>query len=189
MLGDPSEILNAASAEDLVLRPLRVDDEAALREAVEAFHRSDPAWLFAFDYDPSELFPRYLERLEAWRNGRSLPSGFVPSSFFVGVVKGAVAGRVSLRHELNDFLSAYGGHIGYGVVPGFRGRGIATEMLRLALRHASDLQIERALLFCDEENLASRRVIEKNGGEYDGQVRHPEGQIMRRYWITTPYSL
>lgn len=186
MLEDRSEELNAAPAGGFVLRHLTAADEVAFREAVEAFCVSDPGWSFAFEYDDSEPFARYVERLEGWRHGRGVPRTFVPNSYYVGVVGGEIVGRVSLRHELNDFLAACGGHIGYGVTPGFRGRGYATRMLGLALRRAADLRIERALLFCNDENLASRRVIEKNGGEYNGRVRHPEGQMMRRYWIETP---
>ena len=43
-----------------------------------------------------------------------------------------VAGRLSVRHALNDFLLRKGGHIGYGVLPAFRGRGIAKRMLQLS---------------------------------------------------------
>jgi predicted acetyltransferase len=89
-------------------------------------------------------------------------------------------GRMSIRHELNDWLAEAGGHIGYDVRRSRRGRGHATAMLRAALAVARDLGIERALLTCDDDNVASRIVIERNGGvledERDGKLR---------YWVPT----
>lgn len=91
-------------------------------------------------------------------------------------------GRVSIRHELNDWLREVGGHIGYDVRRSRRHEGHATAMLRAALVVAHDLGIERALLTCDEDNLASRAVIERNGGVLEDTRA---GKL--RYWVpTTP---
>jgi predicted acetyltransferase len=90
-------------------------------------------------------------------------------------------GRMSIRHELNDWLREVGGHIGYDVRRSRRGEGHATAMLREALVVARDLGIERALLTCDTDNAASRTVIERNGGVLE-DVRG--GKL--RYWVPTP---
>ena len=90
-------------------------------------------------------------------------------------------GRMSIRHELNDWLAEVGGHIGYDVRRSRRGQGHATAMLRAALVIARDLGIERALLTCDEDNVASRIVIERNGGVFEDQRG---GKL--RYWVPTP---
>jgi len=39
---------------------------------------------------------------------------------------------------------------------------------------------------CDKENLASKRVIEKNGGVFEGECKKPDSDnsIILRYWIT-----
>mgnify|MGYP002236365423 FL=1 len=42
----------------------------------------------------------------------------------------------NLRHHLNDYLLAYGGHIGYSVRPSERKNGYASQMLRLTLEKA-----------------------------------------------------
>ncbi len=42
---------------------------------------------------------------------------WVESTWLLGEVDGAVVGRSSIRFELNDFLLAEGGHIGYAVRP------------------------------------------------------------------------
>jgi predicted acetyltransferase len=92
-------------------------------------------------------------------------------------------GRMSIRHELNGWLKEVGGHIGYDVRRSRRGEGHATAMLRAALRIAHDLGIDSALLTCDDDNLASRIVIERNGGVLEDLRR---GKL--RYWVPTASS-
>lgn len=89
---------------------------------------------------------------------------FVPSTQLWAILEERFVGRISIRHELNDALRREGGHIGYDTVPSFRGRGVATEMLRLALPVARTLGLREALVTCNETNAASIRVIERNGG-------------------------
>lgn len=86
----------------------------------------------------------YLAELEATERGYDLAPGLVPDTLLVAVVGGELVGRVSIRHRLNDRLRSYGGHIGYGVLPVFRRRGFATEMLRQSLEVAGELGITHA---------------------------------------------
>ena len=98
------------------------------------------------------------------------PSHHVPQSMWWLVEGDQYLGRVGVRHVLgNDFLREYGGHIGYEVRPSRRREGHATAMLRGVLPHAHALGIDPALVTCDEDNVASRRVIEACGGVPDGR--------------------
>jgi predicted acetyltransferase len=170
----------------LELRPLRAEDERSFRSAVKEFADQTPPWQFAFHFDPSGDFSDYVRKLSAWSRGLELAEGFVPNSYYVGVVDGAIIGRVSIRHELNDFLRRVGGHIGYGVIPTERQRGYATEMLRQALSICATLGIRRALVTCDADNIGSQRVIEKCGGCFEGLTDCPGLEVQkRRYWIST----
>jgi predicted acetyltransferase len=110
------------------------------------------------------------------------PVGWVPSTQRWMVAGGQFVGRISLRHELTELLFTWGGHIGYSVRPSARGRGLATEALRRMLPLCSERGLDQVLVTCDEGNLASRAVIETNGGVYEDSR---EGK--RRYWVpTTP---
>lgn len=170
--------------ENIELRHLRVEDETRFRAAVDAFKATESDWEFAFAYDESRPFSDYVEKLALWPMGKKLPATFVANTFLVGVVGDTIVGRVSIRHTLNDFLARIGGHIGYGVVPSHRNLGYATEMLRQALPVALSIGIARVLITCDDNNPASQRVIEKNGGVYDGVIASPELDVpKRRYWI------
>ena len=86
-------------------------------------------------------------------------------------------GTVVIRHELTPPLRYDGGNIGYHVVPGHRRRGHATAMLAAACAWCRREGMSRILLTCHPDNLASRRVIEANGGTLGS------ADELLRYWI------
>lgn len=111
-----------------------------------------------------------------------LKRGYVTCSYRWIVEDGRYLGSIGLRHELNGYLEEFGGHIGYGVRPSARHRGLATWALERMLELAWDQGHDRVLLTCDDENLASARTIEGNGGVLEDKREHG-GSITRRYWI------
>ncbi|RNI22206.1 GNAT family N-acetyltransferase [Flexivirga caeni] len=94
-----------------------------------------------------------------------------------------ILGSISLRHRLNDFLLAVGGHIGYGVRPSARRQGVATAALGLALDQAKGLGLQRVLITCNTENVPSYRTIERHGGVLEDVRETPDHGVIRRYWI------
>ena len=170
-------------SEQLKLRELCVEDELSFCKAIREF--SDPEIQFAFHYDPAIRFKKYVEMVNAWSHGRHLPGDFVPCTYYVGVVAENIVGRLSFRHRLNDFLERIGGHIGYAVIPSQRGRGYAKEMLKQSLGFAKEKGLKRVLVTCDTNNIASKRVIEANGGVLENATNEPDLKIQKlRYWIT-----
>jgi predicted acetyltransferase len=118
------------------------------------------------------------------RAGKNLAPGWVAATFELAIVEMRIAGRLSVRHALNDFLLQQGGHIGYGVLPAFRGRGIGKRMLQRGIQIARAVGIERALVTCDENNAASRRIIEGAGGVYESSHVGADVSVpIRRYWF------
>ena len=166
----------------LRLRPLREDDEAAF--AAAHAEMTDDGFTFGIGYEPGMPWDTYLTALADRRHGRNLPPRFVRGTFLVADVAGQIVGRSSIRFELNDFLFRVGGHIGYGVLPGHRRRGHATEILRQSLVIARAEGVGRVLVTCDEDNAGSRAVIESCGGQLDSVVDLGDGgPPKRRYWI------
>jgi predicted acetyltransferase len=133
--------------------------------------------------DP-DLFAAYAERMAATADDDGLlPPGIVPATFLWWVEGDTYLGRLSIRHSLTQWLLDYGGHIGYVVRPSARRQGHATAMLAAALPVAADLGIDPVLVTCDYDNVASRLVIEANGGVFEDQ----RGEKLR-YWIATGSS-
>ena len=132
-------------------------------------------------------FGAYLQKVEDERRGVNLSEGWVPGTEYWLEHGGKLIGRGKLRHVLNARLEIEGGHIGYDVRPSMRRLGYATELLRLILQKARAIGIERALVTCDDDNIGSIKVIERNGGVQAGTAVSPEtGKLVRRYWIEVP---
>jgi predicted acetyltransferase len=108
----------------------------------------------------------------------------VPSTTLWWVEGAEYLGRISIRHRLTPKLHELHGHIGYDVRPTARRRGHATAMLAAALPVANQVGIESALITCDHDNVASRRVIERNGGVFEDQRG-----VKLRFWVTTARRL
>lgn len=114
----------------------------------------------------------------------TLPDGMVHSDYFwitdgePGSADGEVVGFLALRHRLNDFLLETGGHIGYSVRPTRRREGHATRALGLVLERARELGLDRVLLTCDDDNVASAATIVANGGVLEDVRDHKN-----RYWV------
>jgi predicted acetyltransferase len=108
------------------------------------------------------------------------PAGYVPCTTYWWVADRAYLGRLAIRHRLTPRLREVGGHIGYDVRPSARRRGHATAMLAAALPLAAAFGIDAALITCDAANVASRRVIEVNGGRFED-----ERGGMLRFWVPT----
>jgi predicted acetyltransferase len=129
-------------------------------------------------------FKSYLKKIEGESFGKGLPEGFVPQTTYWLVDHGEFIGRVSIRHILTEHLLKEGGHLGYDIRPSKRKLGYGKRILTLALPKAKALGITKVLVTCDETNLASKRIIEFNGGAFENSISLDEGKPKKlRYWF------
>ena len=172
--------------EQLTLRVPREDEEAEFLSAHRATSPEVPYFLHS--YTEGMPFRDYLQWLQDQHRGVNVSATFVPSSFLFAFVGPKIVGRISIRHALNEVLERVGGHIGYVVVPEFRRRGYATEILRQGLRIIAERHgVRRVLVTCDDDNVGSIQTIEKNGGQLENVITGPDlRKPKRRYWIATP---
>ena len=159
-----------------------------LREAyldyVMEFNAAEEGYIHGSGVKMTGSFSEFVRTLQDSAKGINLPDGWVPASTYWLVRDGRVLGVSNLRHDLNDFLRHEGGHIGYSVRPSERGKSYGTLMLKLVLKKAKELGLEKVLVTCDKDNSASARVIEKNGGKLDNEsVSKESGKMKQRYWI------
>ena len=111
----------------------------------------------------------------------------VPSTAYFAIRKSdnKLVGIIDLRHHINHpILGTWGGHCGYTVRPSERGHAYAGEMLRLNLRNAKALGIEKFLITCHSDNTASEKTILANGGIYEKTIV-VDGTEIKRFWIDT----
>ena len=135
------------------------------------------------------------ETFEEWidfenRLSKKYGENYVRSDVYLAIRKSdnKLVGITDIRKELTDFLYNYGGNIGYSVILDERRKGYATEMLRQLLPKCKELNINRVLLACDKENIASSKTIIANGGVLENEVEDipklGKSGTIQRYWIS-----
>ncbi len=167
----------------LVLRRLVVSDRADVSAAAVELAAEGSRW--SYHHRPHLPWAEYVALVHGWELGIDLPEDTLPFAELVGEVDGTVVGRSSVRFELNAFHRTWGGHIGYVVRPPLRGRGHATAMLGQSIELLHDRGVARILVTCNDDNQASARVIETNGGVLESVIpnQDPTDPPKRRYWI------
>ncbi len=155
-----------------------VEEWTAYNDSHDA--NTSPWSIFKNDVHEFDFYLEHLELSEA-------KDGLVPDStyFCLDRDRDRMVGAVNIRHYLNDYLLAYGGHIGDGIRPSERKKGYGTEMMGLALKECLKLGIKKVLVVCSRNNIGSAKTIIKNGGILENQVE-TEGDLMQRYWIELP---
>ena len=134
--------------------------------------------------DPAE----WLKHNALMENPKTVPENKVPATQFVltDPESGRIYGMLQIRHELNEYLQRFAGHIGYSVRPTERRKGYAKKMLKQALGFCKEsLGMSRVMVSCLVENEASRRTILACGGVFEEKVyEHIEHVWLEKYWIT-----
>ena len=126
----------------------------------------------------------WLEELEMKSSENTIPEGLVPSTTYLAVREkdNYIVGMIDIRHYLNEFLKQFGGNIGYDVRKSERNKGYAKQMLKLALEKCKDLKMKKVLITCDEDNIASEKVILSAGAKFE-DIRSLDGKNKKRFWI------
>ena len=126
----------------------------------------------------------WLEELEMKSSENTIPEGLVPSTTYLAVREkdNYIVGMIDIRHYLNEFLKQFGGNIGYDVRKSERNKGYAKQMLKLTLEKCKDLKMKKVLITCDEDNIASEKVILSAGAKFE-DIRSLDGKNKKRFWI------
>lgn len=128
-------------------------------------------------------FSAFLKLLEDERNGINLKEERVPQTAYWLVEGDKFIGRVSIRHFLNEKLKNVGGHIGYSIRPTEREKGYGSLILKLVLPKAKGMGLDKVMVTCSKDNIASKKIIEKNQGMLDSEGIGDKGEPLLRFWI------
>ena len=168
---------------------LIVPNEKYLRSYKEAYDEYVKNNVSAYSFTDASSCD-ILEKFDRYRNERDLPSDRVGEDCYwlVDEEQMRFIGEVKIRHRLNDALLLRGGHIGYGIRYSEWNRGYGTMMLDMALERAKEMHISPVLITCNDDNLASAKVIEKNGFVLENKIiamnENGKDCLTRRYWKT-----
>jgi predicted acetyltransferase len=146
----PDNVLGRAAAED-ALREIARNSARYLASLVDKEAAGDPIPL------PDGSFVPRLPGYQRW------------------VWDGEFCGAVRLRWQRGtEELPLYClGHVGYTIVAWKRSKGYATEAVRQILPEAKAVGLRYVEITTDPDNLASRRVIEANGGVFVEEFTKP----------------
>lgn len=128
--------------------------------------RFDPPWDDGYPMEGDQrACQAYLRQLPLMGGAaRSSPFGY-----YQILLEGAVVGGIGFHGPPRDGLV----EVGYGVVPAARGKGVATEALRLILKVAAGFDgVTRVCGRTSPDNVASQRVMQSAGMRFAG--RDPE---------------
>ena len=126
----------------------------------------------------------WLKELKMKSSEDTVPKGLVPSSTYLGIREkdNYIVGMINIRHYLNEYLTQVGGNIGYSVRKTERNKGYAKQMFKLALEKCKGLKIKKVLITCDEDNIASEKVILSANAKFE-DIRCIDGKNRKRFWI------
>ena len=126
----------------------------------------------------------WLEELKKRSSENTVPEGLVLSSTYLGIREkdNYIVGMIDIRHYLNEYLTQVGGNIGYSVRKRKKKKGYAKQMLKLALEKCKELKIKKVLITCDEDNIASEKVILSANAKFQ-DIRNVDGENKKRFWI------
>ena len=168
--------------------PTMKEKEEIIKMCTE-FNESNDKYLFEgisnFKKVIEESYEEFYNGLEMNKHIDEINPNYANQTTFVLIDEiGHIYGAANIRHDLKGNLSNIGGHIGYAIRPSERGKGYGELQLNLLIEKLNEMNIEKALITCRENNIASKKIIEKFIGNPDYLVPSMyEGIMEYRYWI------
>ena len=106
----------------------------------------------------------YVKNILDKRKSIGLKPGQSPLTRYWLIDNGEYVGTLGLRHKTTTQTRDREGNMGYHIRPSKRKSGYGTEALRLGLLKAKNIGLKSVYINCSKNNIASIRIIEKNGG-------------------------
>ncbi len=138
-----------------------------------------------FNLEKCSSAEEWIQTIHILENDETCPKDKVPSDIYIAVriSDHKIVGVIDFRHHINHpILRVWGGHIGYSVRPDERKKGYATEMLKQNLHNCRRYGLDKVMITCNVDNIASEKTILANGGVFEKEICVDDTK-MKRYWI------
>lgn len=110
----------------------------------------------------NQVIPKLLNNSE----GKGLPEGYVPDTYFFLWDDDKIVGLFKIRHYLNEKLRNGAGHIGYGILPEERKKGYGKKGLLLAIDKCKEIIEEDEIYLSVHKNNPTSLKIQLECGAY-----------------------
>lgn len=168
----------------LIAREFTKDDENYLIDMIKEINNYDGNFEGLTNISKFDDYDEFLKKLEICKYQELIKPIYSPQTTFGVFDNDKLIGGFNLRHEIKGDLIHHGGNIGYLIRPSERGKGYGTKLLKLALEEARKIGLEKVLISCRNDNIASAKVIENNHGIYENNYYDETlKKDFRRYWI------
>lgn len=177
--------MNNEENQIILVKP-RASDKQAVLEYRDEFLQAQETPHGSASIENATSFESWLQAGIAGEHKKNLPKDRVPATQYLAirVSDHRLVGMLQIRHSLNEYLEARGGHIGYSVRKSERRKGYATQMLKQAIEICETIGIHDILLTCDSKNIPSSKVIKANGGTHTAQIALEDQSKLDHYRIT-----
>lgn len=146
----------------MLLRKPKLEDKENLKDYMEEHHLNGEMSISASNGMSTMTYEDWLKKLEHDELGKNKEWGV--SETYILEDNNKVIGMLNIRYTLSEDMAEIYGHIGYGVRPTERRKGIATYMLKEALMKCKEKGMPEVILGCYEDNIGSNKIIIKNNG-------------------------
>jgi len=132
-------------------------------------------------------FEQLLVQLKSYSLGENLPDDSVPNTTLWLVDGSNIIGVSNVRHHLNARIEKCGGHIGLGIRPSYRGKGLGNYLMQLSIKYLYDLGVKPVHIHCYKKNISSAKAIKNNCGTLESEFTD-DNKVIQRYLVNTPLT-
>lgn len=154
--------------------------ESYLKGLKELIHESPNPDAIKWQIDN---FDEYISNFNILDNVENITNGIVPYSEYWLIENGEYIGTIVIRHKPSGRLESIKSHIYFHIIPSKREKGYGLKILELGLVKARKLGLKDIIITCNYDNVASRKIIEQNGGIFIEDITVPDGPVMNKYVI------
>ncbi len=161
-----------------------IEYKAQLIEYVDEFLNDNETIHGGADIQYANSIEEWVEFVKNNKNEETVYKKLVPASTFLLIREedNKLLGLLNIRHRLNNFLFKRGGNISYSIKKSERQKGYGYKILKLAIVEAKKINIDKLLITCNDDNIPSQKIIEKNNGVLENIIEI-KNEKKRRYWI------